>query len=105
MLSDKIIRFHIVNDYVDPVFCVLSFSCGYGATQIKEAKSGMAESQVNISQEKFKKIILLIPPLSEQKRIVAKVDQLMALCDKLLLAIAKQTFKENALIKAISARV
>ena len=36
-----------------------------------------------ITQNNLKSTIFPIPPLAEQKRIVAKIDQLMALCDKL----------------------
>lgn len=39
--------------------------------------------QDNISVTKSKNILLPIPPLNEQHRIVAKVDALMALCDHL----------------------
>jgi Restriction endonuclease S subunits len=37
----------------------------------------------NISLGDLKDLIVFIPPLAEQKRIVFKVDELMALCDKL----------------------
>lgn len=36
-----------------------------------------------ISETKFYKGVIPLPPLLEQKRIVARVDQLMALCDEL----------------------
>lgn len=39
--------------------------------------------QDNISVAKSKNIAVPLPPLAEQHRIVAKVDQLMALCDQL----------------------
>lgn len=38
---------------------------------------------MNISQVKLKLTPIALPPLSEQKRIVAKVDELMALLDEL----------------------
>ncbi len=39
--------------------------------------------QDNISVTKSRSIIFPMPPLAEQHRIVAKVDELMALCDQL----------------------
>jgi type I restriction enzyme S subunit len=37
----------------------------------------------NLSVGKIRNIQIPIPPLAEQHRIVAKVDELMALCDRL----------------------
>jgi type I restriction enzyme S subunit len=37
----------------------------------------------NLQKQHIENIILFLPPLEEQKRIVTKVDQLMALCDQL----------------------
>ena len=39
--------------------------------------------QVELATNSVKKLAIPCPPLAEQKRIVAKVDELMALCDKL----------------------
>jgi len=36
-----------------------------------------------IGREDVEQFILALPPLAEQHRIVTKVDELMALCDKL----------------------
>ncbi|CUH92300.1 restriction endonuclease subunit S [Herbinix luporum] len=44
---------------------------------------GAGGAQPNISKQKIINTIAPLPPLNEQKRIVEKVDQLMALCDEL----------------------
>jgi type I restriction enzyme S subunit len=44
--------------------------------------------QDNISVSKSKNILVPVPPLAEQHRIVAKVDQLMVLCDQLRSCVA-----------------
>ena len=49
--------------------------------QIEDLRSGSAQPQLPIRE--FRKFTAKIPPLTEQRRIVAKVDQLMALVDQL----------------------
>ncbi|MBI3521098.1 MAG: restriction endonuclease subunit S [Bacteroidetes bacterium] len=45
---------------------------------------GVATTTINqITQDNLKNTYIPLPPLAEQKRIVIKVDELMALCDKL----------------------
>ena len=46
------------------------------------AKS-MGTGQPNVNGESLKGLVVPVPPLAEQHRIVAKVDELMALCDQL----------------------
>jgi type I restriction enzyme, S subunit len=83
MISDKIIRFHPIEIGVYGRFLALSLNSGGTAEYLEKAKSGMAASQVNISQEKLRCAPVPLLPLAEQHRIVAKVDELMALCDQL----------------------
>ncbi|SCW85442.1 MULTISPECIES: restriction endonuclease subunit S [unclassified Pseudomonas] len=54
---------------------------------------GAGGAQPNISREKIIATATGLPPLAEQHRIVAKVDELMALCDRLE---AQQTDAESA---------
>lgn len=83
MISDKIIRFHPVAAGTFGRYIALCLNAGSTARYLDTAKSGMAASQVNISQEKLKLAPIPLAPLPEQHRIVAKVDELMALCDHL----------------------
>jgi type I restriction enzyme, S subunit len=44
---------------------------------------GAGAAQPNISREKIINTVVPLPPLEEQRRIVAKIDELMARCDEL----------------------
>jgi len=46
-------------------------------------EKSMGTGQPNVNGTSLRALILPLPPLQEQHRIVAKVDQLMALCDDL----------------------
>lgn len=83
MISDKIIRFHPIEAGTYGRYIALCLNTGRTAEYLETAKSGMASSQVNISQQKLKLAPVPLAPLPEQYRIVAKVDELMALCDRL----------------------
>lgn len=50
-------------------------------------------------------ILIPLPPLPEQHRIVAKIDQLMALCDRLEANIATATHQQTKLLHALMAGV
>ena len=53
------------------------------AQRIHFIKMGEGGAQPNISKEKIVSALFSLPPLSEQKRIVAKIEELLPLCEKL----------------------
>jgi type I restriction enzyme S subunit len=83
MISDKIIRFHLVDGGMYEKFVALCLNAGATAAYLETSKSGMAASQMNITQEKLRMAPIPICSTAEQRRIVAKVDELMLLCDRL----------------------
>ena len=103
MISDKIIRFHLVNGF-DPNFAALALNTGYSSTVAETLKSGMAASQVNISQPKLRSVPIPIPPTAEQRRIVAKVDHLMALVAQLETQLAASRTTAETLVEAVGCR-
>ena len=48
-------------------------------------------------------ILVPLPPLAEQKRIVAKADSLMTLCDALEQQLKDATDKQTAILNAVVA--
>ena len=54
-----------------------------------------------INKSKWEQLLVQLPPLNEQKRIVEKVDYLMKVCDKLELRIEKSKKYSEQLIKSI----
>ena len=54
-----------------------------------------------INQAELNKILIPVPPLEEQKRIVAKVDQLIALCDELEAGLVQAQTDGGKLMEAV----
>lgn len=82
MISDKVLRVHFPNS-VDKRFFNYFNNSETARDYYARTASGTSSSMKNISQEGISHLPVAVPPLAEQKRIVAKVDQLMALCDEL----------------------
>ena len=72
ILSDKTVRLAYIRNNVNPHYLQIALSSPAIQNMVVKAMSGMAESQVNISQSNMKKFLIPIPPLNEQNRIVDK---------------------------------
>lgn len=74
---------------------------GYFLNLVERSSHGTCRLETN----KLFSSLVAIPPLPEQYRIVAKVDQLMALCDTLEQHIDHATHKQTALLNVVMAQV
>lgn len=57
----------------------------------------------SVSLSRLRKLLLPLPPLAEQKRIVAKVDELMALCDQVEASLTDTAATRRRLLDALLA--
>jgi len=102
MISDKIIRFHPVTTELISEFVALALSSGFSGAFVESQKSGMAESQMNISQLKLRMTPIPIPPYEEQVRVLDTVNLLMLQCDNLEAKLQQsQTDADNLLTSIV----
>lgn len=106
MLSDKIVRFHPVSDEVTPAFLVVAMNAGWTRALLEAAKTGMAASQVNVSQADLKSLWIPICSRHEQVRIVTRIDELRHLCVALRQRLAawhtSQSHLADALVESVA---
>ena len=99
MLSDKIVRLKL-SQSCNRRFVNLANSCPDARRYYGAVAGGTSGSMKNVSREQILNLPVPVPPLAEQHRIVAKVDELMALCDRLE---AEQADAEVAHAKLVEA--
>lgn len=70
-----------INSYISPSYQLRLMLSEVFLRQVRLAENRVKMPKLN--QESLNSFVVPIPPLPEQHRIVAKVDELMALCDQL----------------------
>ena len=99
LMSDKTLRI-IFFEYAEQKYINYLHRAEVARTYYASVASGTSSSMRNVSQDQIRKLPVPLPPLAEQKRIVAKVDALMVLCDKLESQITRRTMTGENLLKA-----
>lgn len=88
--------------FFDPDFLVVAINCPRFRRLVSAQATGTTRSR--ISRSNLGVLPIPLPPLAEQKRIVAKVDELMALCDRLEAQQQERETRHAALARASLAR-
>ena len=79
ILSDKTLRINMTDEHIYKDYIVMVLNSPQIRQLIIGLMSGMDKQQVNISQDKYKTVLVPLPPLAEQKRIVARLEELLHL--------------------------
>jgi type I restriction enzyme, S subunit len=86
-------------DEVNPHFMLKYLFSSLAVEMINRFDNGTA--QPNLSSADLRKFICPLPPLAEQHRIVAKVDELMTLCDRLETQLTTAQAEASRLLEAV----
>jgi len=116
ILSDKTIRIKFSKKLLSSKYFTIALNSSLIKKTIEKKMTGMADSQVNITQNNIKNFLVPLPPLEEQKKIVKKIDELLIISDNLentiknsqnynetlLQQVLKEALQPNESIKTIS---
>jgi type I restriction enzyme S subunit len=101
---DKLIRFRIKTESHCPRYVCLAMNAAPTREAI-EAMCATTAGNIGLSAGRLKTVEIPIPPLAEQRRIVAKVSELMALVDELETQLAASRAAAEKLLSALVAEL
>jgi type I restriction enzyme S subunit len=95
-----LVRVRTSSELLDTRYLVLALSTTHVRNQI-EVPIRSAVGLKNINTNELSSLTFPLPPLAEQKRIVEKVDALMALCDRLEESVRTSDDRRQDLLEAV----
>ena len=99
IINPRVIKLSLDASLVYPMFIKVLIGSPYAVDFFKENSHGGTMNILNLSI--LRALPLPLPPLAEQRRIVAKVEQLMALVDALETQLAASRDKGQKLLEAV----
>ena len=103
--ASYLIRLRLFEEFANPRFVILATNAPYfRPTQIIPELVQQC-GQANVNGTKLANFLIPLPPLAEQRRIVAKVDELMAVLDALEAALVTARATAEKLLAATIARL
>ncbi len=103
ILSDKIIRLRIPEKCSKKFLCMVNNHAAHARSYYAEEASGTSLSMKNVSRPVIYALAIPFLPLAEQHRILAKVDELMALCERLEAQLTTAQTDSRRLLEAVLA--
>ena len=100
MMSDKIVRYTFPDEIEKAFINIANLSEPSRAYYARHA-SGTSSSMKNVGREIMSNLPIPLPPFAEQRRIVSKVNQLMALVDQLETQLTQSRATSEKLIHAL----
>ena len=79
---DLMMRLHLLGN-IDVDYVVIALKAPFCRTYYQQVAAGTSESMPKINQGNVRNTLVPLPPLAEQKRIVARLEELLPLCERL----------------------
>jgi len=99
--ASYLIRIRFFSDLVSPVYLNIAMNAPYfRKTQIIPELRQQC-GQANVNGSKLRNMIIPLPPIAEQRRIVAKVEELITLCDQMEAGLSATQEDKRALLEAV----
>jgi type I restriction enzyme S subunit len=109
-ISGKMYRFRANDHLIDPRLLEAFLRTPETKNQIDAMKTGISESGMNITHERFSQLVVPLAPRSEQKRIANKLDSVLTRVDAVNTRLARvapilKRFRQSVLAAATSGRL
>jgi len=93
MLCDLLYRFHAQPQRADSEFLVFSLRSPHVRFQIEREASGTSASMKKVGQETIRELVVCLPPVDEQRTIIARLRPLLDQHDEIVHRIESQIAK------------
>ena len=98
---DKAYRIRLKGDLISPQFFEYILSSPKYARMMENLKTGISDSGVNLTQNRFLDLEIPLPPLTEQYAIVQEIETRLSVCDKVEQDIEENLIRAEALRQSI----
>jgi type I restriction enzyme S subunit len=110
MISGKMYRFRVSPEVVSPAYLEGYLRSKAARVSVDRMKTGISDSGLNLTQEKFSHLPVPLAPISEQRRIVDKIEELFSDLDAGIEALEHvksklATYKAAIMQAAVSGRL
>jgi type I restriction enzyme S subunit len=92
----------VIKTGILPKYLCLQFGSPFCINYFEENGKGTAQKGIYLGQ--LAEMLITVPPLVEQQRIVAKVDAIIALCDQLSTGIQQASQQQQTLADVLVAK-
>ena len=103
--ASYLIRVRLVERHLLPTYFNMIMNSPYFRKTQIEPEVVQQCGQANFNGSKLSATLIPLPPLTEQHRIIAKIDRLMEFCDRLEASIEATKIKQTDLLNAVMSQV